>query len=227
MIPTSSHNEALSGDTLYSAFLNHEWREIVIPFIVRGMEQLAAAIEDESDRQDFEVLYGALIDDLYSEEIVDSTPVGAIMAYVDAEPPNSKWQLCNGDLLAVADHPDLFALIGYKYGSASGGTFFLKPDLRQKFILGFRNDEIEGVVFDETGGESEHTLSVAEMPVHSHAQRWQNTGGGATNALAQTTNRTTTVTTATPSTTGNAGSGDAHNNMPPFHSLIYLIKVLP
>lgn len=67
MIPTSEHNEALAGDSLYSAFLNHEWREVVIPIIVSGMEQIAETIEDETERQTFEVRYGALIDDLYGD----------------------------------------------------------------------------------------------------------------------------------------------------------------
>jgi hypothetical protein len=68
LIPTTDHNEALAGDTLYSAFLNHEWRTIVLPFVIAGMKQLAAAIEDESERQDFEVLYGAMIDDFYNAD---------------------------------------------------------------------------------------------------------------------------------------------------------------
>jgi hypothetical protein len=70
LIPSSDHNEALSGDALYSAFLNHEWREIVLPFIIAGMAGIAASIEDETDRQEFEVRYGALIDDFYNEDTV-------------------------------------------------------------------------------------------------------------------------------------------------------------
>ena len=66
MIPTSEHNEALAGDVLYSAFLNHEWRTIVLPFIIDGLAKIAAGIEDETDRQAFEVRYGALIDDFYN-----------------------------------------------------------------------------------------------------------------------------------------------------------------
>ena len=65
MIPDSDHNETLAGDTLYSVSLNYQWRKIVIPFVISGMEQIAAAIEDETERQEFEARYGALIDDFY------------------------------------------------------------------------------------------------------------------------------------------------------------------
>ena len=80
MIPTTNHNEALAGDTLYSAFLNHEWRTIVMPFVIRGMAEIAAAIEDESERQDFEVRYGAMIDDFYNFELLSEQYRQRVMA---------------------------------------------------------------------------------------------------------------------------------------------------
>lgn len=66
MIPTSEHDEALAGDTLFSASLNYEWRRIVIPAIIARLDVIAATIDDETDRQDFELRCGALIDDLYN-----------------------------------------------------------------------------------------------------------------------------------------------------------------
>lgn len=66
MIPDSEHDEALTGDTLFSASFNYEWRRIVIPAIIYRLDTLAATIEDETDRQEFEVRCGALIDDLYN-----------------------------------------------------------------------------------------------------------------------------------------------------------------
>jgi len=78
-IPTTEHNEALSGDTLYSAFLNYQWREIVMPYIISGMKELESTIEDETERQDFWVRYGAMIEDFYDEDVMLSQPLSVTL----------------------------------------------------------------------------------------------------------------------------------------------------
>ena len=222
-IPTSSHNEALTGDFLYSAFLNYEWRQIVVPYIVRGMEEIAREIADESERQAFEVLYGAMIEDFYNEDIVDGTPVGMINAYPSLTPP-SKWLLCNGQSLLKTDYPALFALIGTKYGGTS--THFSLPNLSDRFIYGQR---IVGgnPTIDNVGGEARVTLDITEIPSHSHVQQ---TRGGAAGAVATTAGYlasvATPVTTSTTSTQP-SGGGASHNNLPPYHSMAWMIKALP
>lgn len=219
MIPTSAHNEALSGDTLYSAFLNHEWREIVVPIIVAGLHRLAATIEDESERQDFEVLYGALIDDLYNEDVVDGIPVGMIIAYADVDVP-AKYLLCNGAEYDQDDYPELYALLlgQFNDGSESAGHFRI-PNLVARFPLGS-----DGLDFNHglSGGEVEHTLTIAEMPTHHHEIEARTTvAAGATRVDLSSSPGTTLV--ASQST----GGGEAHNNMPPWLAITYIIKALP
>jgi len=221
-IPTSAHNEALSGDTLYSAFLNYEWREILMPFIIAGLEGLAATIDDESDKQDFEVLYGALIEDLYDAENMDFTPVGVIMAWTTFTPP-TKWKICNGEFLAEADYPELFALIGDTFNASPPSNYFGLPDLRERFIYG-SNDIGSPSDINGSGGAATHTLSLTEIPSHTHTQTTRGTGGanprftGDSNGNATVVNNQLTLA---------SGGGAAHNNMPPYKKLSWIIKALP
>jgi len=134
VIPTSAHNEALSGDTLYSAFLNYQWREIVLPYIIRGMSEIAANIEDETERQDFEILYGAMLDDFYNEDAVDGLALGMIIAYAGslASIP-AKYLLCNGALRASTEYPELAAMLADEFIE---GANFRVPNLTGRFIRG-------------------------------------------------------------------------------------------
>lgn len=93
------------------------------------------------------------------------------------------------------------------------------PDLRGKFVIGTSST----YGYNTTGGEAAHTLTVAEMPSHSHAiepmqvahatapgmynggQGWPVYAGNGQYTTAQ-------------------GGGQPHNNMPPYHSLIYCMK---
>jgi microcystin-dependent protein len=215
VIPTSAHNEALSGDTLYSAFLNHEWRSIVLPFVIRGMAAMAAAIEDESARQDFEVLYGAMIDDFYNEEIVDGTPVGTIVAWagvVSTIP--AKWQICGGHLLDVDDYPELRAALDTPFDD---NTFLTVPDLRDRFIYGMGTGTLGA-----TGGAATVALAINEIPAHDHVIGTSSGQGSRLDRVQRGD-----LTSLNTQTTSSVGSGAAHQNLPPYMRLFYIMKVLP
>lgn len=222
-IPTSDHNEELAGDTLTSVSFNYQWRKLIADAIDLHLQKVAATISDESDRQEFEQRCGNLLIDFYNEDIVDNTPVGLIMAYPSLTPP-TKWVLCNGQALSKVDYAALFTLIGTKYGSTS--TTFNVPNLSDRFIYGQR---IVGgsPTIDNTGGATRVTLDVSEMPAHSHVQRGRNSPAGAVFQSTITTNTTNTTPVDTTTTTGNTGGGSSHENMPPYHSLAWMIKALP
>jgi microcystin-dependent protein len=145
--------------------------------------------------------------------------VGLISPYAHSEIIPDKWLLCNGNGYPSAGYPELFALIGTKYGTSGADTFRV-PDLNEKFVLGQRNDDGDFVI-DETGGTKTHTLTTSEMPAHAHVQNTKGSPAGAVLTTAATPVIASTTSTAT------TGGGGAHNNMPPYHSLAWIIKALP
>ncbi len=96
------------------------------------------------------------------------------------------------------------------------------PDLSDRFVLGY------GDVYNTigaTGGESEHTLTVNEMPAHTHDVSI-NLGviyddGMGTDDVAGTNNSNGSSETFT---SDSVGGGQAHNNMPPYYVLAYIMK---
>jgi microcystin-dependent protein len=74
------------------------------------------------------------------------------------------WMFCEGQLLPISEYETLFNLIGTTYGGDGQSTFAL-PDLRGRIPLHFGN----GFTLAETGGVEEVTLTVSQIPAHSHA----------------------------------------------------------
>lgn len=93
------------------------------------------------------------------------------------------------------------------------------PDLRDRFVLGAGDTYEVGT----SGGEAAHTLTTAEMPSHRHnmsgtyGSTYQHAYGKI--CVAEYEN------TYNGSTTALEGKGQAHNNMPPFYALCYIIKL--
>ena len=73
------------------------------------------------------------------------------------------WMFCEGQLLPISEYETLFNLIGTTYGGDGQSTFAL-PDLRGRVPLHFGN----GFTLAETGGVEEVTLTVSQIPAHSH-----------------------------------------------------------
>ena len=73
------------------------------------------------------------------------------------------WMFCEGQLLPISENETLFQLIGTTYGGDGESTFAL-PDLRGRVPLHQGN----GVTLAETGGAEEITLTVNQIPVHTH-----------------------------------------------------------
>lgn len=73
------------------------------------------------------------------------------------------WMFCEGQLLPIAENETLFQLIGTTYGGDGESTFAL-PDLRGRVPIHQGN----GFILAETGGVEEVTLTIQQIPAHSH-----------------------------------------------------------
>ena len=72
------------------------------------------------------------------------------------------WMFCEGQLLPISENETLFVLLGTTYGGDGQSTFAL-PDLRGRIPLHQSTS-----VLAETGGVENITLTVQQIPVHTH-----------------------------------------------------------
>ena len=92
-----------------------------------------------------------------------------------------------------------------------GGTW---TQLKDRFLLGAGSTYTNG----STGGEASHTLTVNEMPSHSHPQYVTVSSGGSLSANCDYDSYSSgnARKSAQNISTGNTGGGNSHNNMPPY-----------
>lgn len=98
------------------------------------------------------------------------------------------WYLCNGGLLPIANESTLFSLLGTQYGGDGRGTFGL-PDLRGRVPMS--KGRHPGSDYDwqqgQMGGFETHTLTLKEMPQHSHSATIQSIGASAPTVTLEAT----------------------------------------
>src|SRR4026209_652684 len=78
------------------------------------------------------------------------------------------WMFCEGQLLPISENETLFQLIGTTYGGDGQETFAL-PDLRSRAPI-HKGTGSDGTTYQiaETGGVETVTLTVQQIPAHSH-----------------------------------------------------------
>ncbi len=137
------------------------------------------------------------------------------------------WALCDGQLLPINQNQALFSLLGTTYGG-DGRVNFALPDLRTRVPSHVGNGDTLG----QRGGEQNHTLSVAELPTHTHVAQASSNAATATaptnNVLAQQAGRiyaTGNLVALAAGTIGPTGGSQAHLNMQPFLVLNFCIAL--
>lgn len=142
------------------------------------------------------------------------------------------WALCNGQFLPINQNQALFALLGTTYGG-NGQTTFALPDLRAKVPIHVGN----GHTLGEAGGSEAVTISISQLPAHTHAVTASNAvadspsagsnfwGSGGQQIYSDTIN-----TAMAPAILNNVGGSQPHENRCPYlvvSFIICLIGVFP
>lgn len=142
------------------------------------------------------------------------------------------WALCNGQLLPINQNQALFSLLGTTYGG-DGRVNFALPDLRSRTPIHVGS----GHTLGESGGEQAHTLTINEVPQHTHvanattAQADQNSNGPAPNRMPAQSNFSflygpaNNFQSMAPNALGNVGGSQAHLNQQPFLVLSFCIAL--
>ncbi|MDT8337182.1 MAG: hypothetical protein RQ856_05065 [Candidatus Izemoplasmatales bacterium] len=106
---------------------------------------------------------------------------------------------------------------GYALCDGSNGT----PDLRGKFVVGFDATKPDYSAISLIGGEEKHTLTVAEMPAHTHT----NVGNVAVSPGSGFAGGSSASVTAQKGNTLSTGGNESHENRPPYYVIAYIIKL--
>lgn len=139
------------------------------------------------------------------------------------------WALCNGQLLPINQNQALFSLLGTTFGG-NGQTNFALPNLQGRTPIHAGS----GHTLGEQGGEQAHTLSIAELPTHTHVANASSAPATAvipnnTLVLAQSGfeiyRSPSNLGAMATGTVSNVGGSQAHLNMQPFLTLNFCIAL--
>jgi microcystin-dependent protein len=145
------------------------------------------------------------------------------------------WAFCNGQLLPISEHDALFTLIGTTYGGDGQETFAL-PDLRGRIPVhsgtgpGLSNNYILG----ESAGVEQVTLSVQQLPPHTHTPLGSTNPGGGTPTNAIWAEGTSALYSTDPGSNDApmlstlvqpVGGSQPHDNMAPYLVVSFIISL--
>jgi microcystin-dependent protein len=183
-------------------------------------------------------------------------PAGTVYAWAGGAAPTGHL-LCAGQAVSRTTYANLFAAISTDFGVGDGSTTFNLPDLRGRVIAGIDNmngsaanritsggSGITGTTKGAAGGTETHTLTTAQLAVHTPTGTFSgsalgthfhtcagsalgNTTVSTSNLSSSGTQNTSAVSAGTPAgtiTMNSIGSGSAHQNTQPTFMLNYIIK---
>lgn len=159
------------------------------------------------------------------------TPLmGTILLFAGSYAPQG-WAFCEGQLLSIGDHAQLFSLLGTAYGG-NGVTNFGLPDLRSRVPVGAgQGPGLSPYMRGQVAGTETAKLSVAQLPAHTHhvmgndsppavaTPRTAFLGG------ARIYNGAGAESAMNPTSVSETGEGAPHANLPPVLAMHYIIAV--
>jgi microcystin-dependent protein len=148
-----------------------------------------------------------------------------------------QWALCAGQILPISQYSALFALIGTYYGG-NGTSNFALPDLRGRVPMFWgQGPGLSDYVIGEQDGSESVTLTLTELPAHTHAF---NAGTAVANAQTPASNTVITrarmgsvyqtvtnqnMITLAPGALAPVGNSLPHENRMPFLALNFIIAL--
>lgn len=152
----------------------------------------------------------------------DSLPIGSMIPYTSEVIPNG-FLPCDGSEVSRTEYKDLFTVIGITYGAGDGETTFNLPDKRGRVSVGLDENQEEFGSIGLKRGEKAHTLTVDEMPSHTHTYTRNKlfyAEADGQNAIGYGSNSGTAISAGTNET----GGDKAHNNLQPYEVDQWIIK---
>lgn len=159
--------------------------------------------------------------------------VGEIRMFAGNFAPRG-WAFCDGQLLAVSQNDALFSLLGTIYGG-DGRTTFGLPDLRGRLpIHAGTGPGLSPRREGAKGGEEEVTVTVNQMPSHTHEFQATQSAANDTRPVGRTaaqvaaadvwSTRSQDVNMASESISQIGGS-QSHTNLMPFLCVNFIIAL--
>ena len=143
------------------------------------------------------------------------------------------WEFCSGQLMPISENETLFQLIGTTYGGDGESTFAL-PDLRGRLPLHQgQGSGLSPVVLAETGGAEEITLTINQIPAHTHSYLASSGSASTTvpgnnllaTALQDAYIEDLTAQNLSPAAVVSVGGSQPHTNFQPYLCVNFIISL--
>jgi len=140
------------------------------------------------------------------------------------------WLPCDGQLLNIQQNTALFSILGSRYGGDGVRTFAI-PNLQGRTPI---HRKYGSIPVGSAAGESTHTLTINEMPQHTHQVNASSLPADKVSPTTQvwaSTAETTPLYSSTGNTTMNidnvsaTGANQPHNNMQPYLTVQFCIAL--
>lgn len=158
---------------------------------------------------------------------MDQPFIGAIFMFGGTFAP-AGYAFCNGQLLLIAQNTALYSILGTTYGGDAVQNFAL-PNLQGRIPVHTGGAFPPG----QSGGEETVTLTTNQIPSHTHGVNAVSGAGNQTSPAGNVWAATNVPRYAAPGTLVQfnpaaialAGSGQPHDNMPPFLGISFIIAL--